>query len=260
MQVVKNIIKQLLQLNPHSKLSPFKNIIHVGSKTHGYYLPENFITGSSVCYLVGAGEDISFDTELVVNYGCKVFILDPAPEGINHFNLLKSKVENGEKIFVGHKDTPFYYRINKEQLKTITYLEKGVWDADTIIKFYEPTLDNYASHSIELFQESGRFIEVPVDRLSNIMKSFGHTSIDLLKLEIEGAEYKVIETIIEDKLDIKAILVEYDEVFHSKGFPYLFRIKKSKDLLLNNGYKLVHTTDLFKCLFVKKEVYNKFKK
>ena len=92
------------------------------------------------------------------------------------------------------------------------------------------------------------------------MKSFGHTSIDLLKLEIEGAEYKVIETIIEDKLDIKAILVEYDEVFHSKGFPYLFRIKKSKDLLLNNGYKLVHTTDLFKCLFVKKEVYNKFKK
>ena len=259
MQFAKTILKKILKIDSQSNVSPIKNVVHIGSKNHGYFLPENFFNSSSICYCVGAGEDISFDTELVVNYNCNVVILDPAPEGIQHFNLLTDKINSNEILSIGHENSLFNYRITKAQLSKIKYIEKGVWDANTVIKFYEPTIENYASHSIKLFHESGKFIEVPVDRLSNIMKSLGHTTIDLLKLEIEGAEYTVIETIVEDHLDIKAILVEYDEVYHSKGFPYLYRIKKSTDLLLNNGYKLVHSTNHFKRLFIKTELYKNYK-
>ncbi len=259
MQFVKTILKKILKIDSQSNVSPIKSVVHIGSKNHGYFLPENFLNKSSICYCVGAGEDISFDTELVVTYECNVIILDPAPEGIQHFNLLNEKINNDEPLSIGHEKSLFNYRIDKEQLSKIKYIEEGVWDTKTLIKFYEPTIENYASHSIKLFQESGKFIEVPVDRLSSIMKSLGHQTIDLLKLEIEGAEYTVIETIVEDHLDIKAILVEYDEVFHSKGFPYLFRIKKSTDLLLKNGYKLVNSTDHFKRLFIKSELYNYYK-
>mgnify|MGYP001466062500 FL=1 len=60
-----------------------------------------------------------------------------------------------------------------------------------------------------------------------------------LKIDIEGAEYKVIESIIEDRLDIGVIFVEYDE-FHSKLYAgYLDRIKKSVSQLQSYGYTLV---------------------
>lgn len=53
------------------------------------------------------------------------------------------------------------------------------------------------------------------------------------------------------------IAVEYDEVYHCKGFDYLYRIKKSTDNLLNNGYKLAHSTDYFKRLFIQEDLFAK---
>jgi FkbM family methyltransferase len=257
MQSLKNLMKRSLGLHPKSSVTPLADINYIGSGLHGYYIPENYLTPNSVCYLVGTGEDISIDTELVIKYDCNVYVIDPAPEGINHFNLLNRKTLNGETLSIGHEKGAFTYRIKPEQLMKMKYLSVGLWDQDTLIRFYKPANDKYVSHSIELFKETGEYIEVPVDRLSNIMKKNGHTSIDLLKLEIEGAEYKVLETIVEDKLDVKMIAVEYDEVYHCKGFDYLYRIKKSTDNLLNNGYKLAHSTDYFKRLFIQEDLFAK---
>lgn len=255
MQKVKNIVKRVLSLDYTSYLKPFHNIEYVGSHYHGYYIPRNLLTSQSVCYCIGAGEDISFDTELKVKYDAHVFIFDPAPEGINHFAKLGKMVNNGEQLTIG--STPFTYRINAEQLSQITYIEKGVWDKDTMIRFYKPTVENYASHSIELFNHSDEYIEVPVDRLSNLMKKLKHTAIDLLKMEIEGAEYTVLKTIVEDKPDIKIILVEFDEVYHPKDARYIFRIKEATKNLINAGYTLAHSTPQFKRLFVRNDVFEK---
>ncbi len=257
MQKVKNAFKKALKVDYSTYVKELNDITYLGSHYHGYYIPENFLNAASVCYCIGAGEDISFDTELVVHYGSQVFIFDPAPEGKNHYLKLKEAVKQGEKISIGSK--PFVYKISKEQLDTIRYIETGVWDKDTMIRFYEPTNDKYVSHSIGLFNHSGKYIEVPVDRLSSLMKKLNHTSVDLLKMEIEGAEYTVIKTIVEDKPDIKMILVEFDELFHAKDFRYLFRIKKTTESLLNAGYTLAHSTPYFKRLFVRNDVFEALK-
>lgn len=256
---IKTNIKRVFGVDPQSGVSNGLGLKLVGSKLHGYYVPENFLTKDSVCYLVGAGEDISFDTELKIIFDSHVIIIDPAPEGINHFRKLVDMTSKGEKLTIGRRD-PFTYRINSEQLAQIKYVEKGVWDQETVLKFYTPDRSDYASHSIQLFKETGKFIEAPVDRLKNLMKKLNHDCVDLLKLEIEGAEYTVIDTIVEDKLNIKAILVEFDEVYHSKDFRYLFRIKKSTDKLIKAGYVLVHSSDHFKRLFVRKDIYSELKK
>jgi FkbM family methyltransferase len=220
-------------------------------------IPDNFLSENSVCYCIGAGIDISFDTELVVMYNSKVFIFDPMPEGKNHYNALKEALSHGKTLTVGADQLrPFNYRITKEEFDTIKYLELGIWDESTTVKFYEPTRENYASHSILNLQKSDKFIEANVDRISNIMKRFNHNSIDIIKIEIEGAEYRVIETIIEDKLNIKIILVEYDEIRNHKGFLYLWRIKRSTNLLLNAGYKMVYTNSKFKRTFIRNDVYD----
>jgi FkbM family methyltransferase len=258
MKIVKDFVKKTFKLNPQAGVNPLKNLIHIGSKYHGYKVPDNFLNRDSICYCVGAGEDISFDTELKIRYDSKIFIFDPMPEGVNYFLKLKEYTARGETFGVDG-DEVFRYRISSEQLEEMTYINKGVWDQKTTLKFYAPQLDNYISHSVYLFKDSNDYIEAPVDRLSSFMKQFNHQAVDLVKLEIEGAEYAVIDSIVKDKLDIKMIMVEFDEFFHTSGLGFLLRIKKACDQLKKAGFVLVHSTDKFKRTFIRKDVYKQLK-
>ncbi|MBK7888976.1 MAG: FkbM family methyltransferase [Bacteroidetes bacterium] len=252
-QIFKSTVKKVLGIDSQSGVEPIQNLHKVGSNYHGYFIPADFLKSDSICYCIGAGEDISFDTELKILYDAQIYIFDPAPEGIEHFKKLVDVTARGEQLSIGKKQ-PFTYRINAAQLSQITYIDVGVWEKEAILKFYEPDLENYVSHSVHLFKDSGKFIEAPVDRLKNLMKKQNHSAVDLVKIEIEGAEYTVIDTIIEDKLDIKVILVEFDEVYHMKGFKHLFRIKNSTNKLRKAGYVLAHSTDHYKRLFVRRDV------
>ncbi|WP_158500584.1 FkbM family methyltransferase [Spirosoma radiotolerans] len=253
------LVKQLMGVHPQQGIKPLSRLIYLGSLYNGYHIPDSFITKESVCYCVGAGADISFDAELKMKYDARIFIFDPTPEGIDHFALVKEYAEKGYLLTI-HNVAPYSkgaytYQLTPEEVQEMTFVEVGVWDQKTTLKFFAPQKDNYISRSVYLFKESGDYLEAPVDRLSNLMKTLGHSAIDLLKLEIEGAEYTVIDTIIEDKLDIKVILVEFDEVHNATDKRFHFRIKKACDKLKNAGYVLVHSTESMKRTFVREDVY-----
>jgi len=256
-RAVKDLLRRALGVDPQSGVTPLPRLAWVGSQTHGYCVPEGLLGPGSTCYAVGAGEDITFDTELAQRFGCRVRVVDPTPEGRDHFRLVQAKVEAGEALWSANGE-PFRYRIERERLALLNLVEIGVWDRATLMRFWEPTRDNYPSHSVTMFQESGRYLELPVDRLGAIMAAQGDAAIDLLKLEIEGAEYRVIETLIEDRLDIKAIAVEYDEVWHVKGRSraHLFRIRASTRRLQDAGYRLVHSTPMYKRTFVREDIFD----
>jgi FkbM family methyltransferase len=154
------------------------------------------------------------------------------------------------------QDHTFTYKINFQQLEGINFIEKGVWSEKTVLKFYDPEIAGYVSHSAYLFKDSKKYIELPVDKVKNFMNEFGHESIDLLKIEIEGAEYEVIDNIVKDKVDVKAICVEFDEVFHKKGMSHLLRIQKCCNQLSDAGYVLIHSTEMLKRTFIRKDIYN----
>lgn len=254
------LIKKILGIHPQSNVKPLKNLSYYGSERHGYLVPDNFLNNESIIYCVGAGEDISFDTELKLKFDSKVFIFDPSPYGINHFNEVCELVNHGTPLTLDPVLAPYKYKINKKQLSEIVFVPVGLWDKKEILKFYDPERENYASTSAYLFTDSKRYIEAPVDRLSNLMRDLGHSRVDLLKIEIEGAEYKVIDSIVEDLPDVGAILVEFDEVYNTNDKGFHFRIKNSCDKLRKAGYVLVHSTVALKRLFVKKEIYEHLKK
>jgi len=258
MKFLKRMFKHFFGLDSQSGVHPLKNLFYIGSKFHGYTIPEKFLNQDSVCYCIGAGEDVSFDTELKRLFDARVFVFDPMPEGKNYFAKLKEKVAAGDSLPV-EGDPSFRYLISPEKLNEIVFIEKGVWDSETNIKFYAPTKDDYPSHSVYLFKTSGEYIVAPVDRLSHFMKKNGHEQIDLVKMEIEGAEYKVLETIVQDKIDVKIICVEFDEIFHSRGLAYMFRIRKTRRQLEKAGFILVHSTPLMKRTFIQKKVYQQLK-
>jgi FkbM family methyltransferase len=250
---LRTMARRWIGVHPQSYVTPLANLDWLGSRTHGYYVPAGLLDASSVCYCVGAGDDITFDTELARLYGCQVMVVDPTPEGREHFEHVRGCLARGEPVSVDSGGV-FPYRISAEGFERLKYLDIGVMDKPGTLRFYKPTREGYTAHSAVLFKESGRYIELPVDRLAHIMKREGHRTIDLLKLEIEGAEYTVLETVAQDRLDVRAIVVEYDEFFHQKDKSYLFRIRASARTLMRAGYRLVHSTDTFKRLFVRGDV------
>ncbi|MEO7916827.1 MAG: FkbM family methyltransferase, partial [Dokdonella sp.] len=207
------MIKKALGIHHQSGVDSSLPMRRIGSQRHPYFIPEKLLHADSIAYCIGAGEDISFDTELKIIYDCTVVILDPTPYGINHFDSLKDAAARGIRMVLdeGHL-VPYTYRITARQLDDIQFVPIGVWSEKTTLTFHDPQMENYASYSVCLFTDSEKVIQAPVDRLGNIMRSLGHDRLDLVKIEIEGAEYTVIDTIIEDRLDLKMIVIEFDEV------------------------------------------------
>lgn len=70
------------------------------------------------------------------------------------------------------------------------------------------------------------------------MKKYGHTHVDLLKIDIEGAEYGVLEAIMESGVQIRQIAVE----FHNGVLPGIPRKLTIRTLikLYRYGYRIVH--------------------
>ncbi len=73
-----------------------------------------------------------------------------------------------------------------------------------------------------------------------MMADLGHTEIDLLKMDIEGAEYDVIQNMLASFPQIlpKQILVEFHDDLHPD---FSGRSKSVISSLNDNGYSLVHT-------------------
>ena len=165
-----------------------------GNQYGGFYLAQNSIDKSSIVYSVGIGEDISFDEGIMDRYGCKVFAFDPTPKSVV---WVKENVTTQNFVF-----SPI-----------------GVAKEKGSRKFYLPTNNNHVSgsiHDIKTINNSNS-IDLKFDSLSNIMKDNNHSKLDLLKMDIEGAEYEVIDHIQKNNIDIKQILVEFHPHFEKDG-------------------------------------------
>ena len=187
----------------------------LGTRDCGWIVPESLLGSNAICYCVGCGEDISFDLALIDRFGCDVFAFDPTPRAIQYVQSTAAR-------------NPKYH-----------FSEIGLWDKADTLKFYAPKHDEHVSHSLVNLQSTETFLLVPVKRLRDIMHDLGHGRIDVLKLDIEGAEYRVIESIVEDQLDIKVLCVEFDECFHPLDTEYRQRIRAAVTSLLEIGYQLV---------------------
>jgi len=72
-----------------------------------------------------------------------------------------------------------------------------------------------------------------------------------LKLDIEGAEYRVIDSIVKDNINIDIVCVEYDEAYNELDSRYLERISRSVSHLCNSGYTIVAVEPRCNYTFVK---------
>jgi FkbM family methyltransferase len=240
-QIPRKIVNRLSQyafklfgIDPVSraKICVRNDLEEIGSDYGGWVIPTSLLKPDSICYCIGCGEDISFDLGVIDSFGCDVYGFDPTPRAIIHI-----------KKVAGQNQKYHFYDV-------------GVWDKEDTLRFFAPRNPNHVSHSIVNLQKTDQYITVNVKRLTRIMEELGHQKIDLLKLDIEGAEYKVIESIIEDDIDIKVICIEYDECFNPLDAKYKDRIRESVKSLIKYGYSLVCTQGNGNYTFVKNAQQN----
>ncbi len=182
-----------------------------GSESEGWCVASNILSPGSIVYSIGIGDDVSFDLSLIDRYGVNVYAYDPTPESIE---------------WVARQKLP----------DTFHFYGKGLAHYDGVAHFYRHKKETNICHSMSLRKETVQnAIEAPVERLKTLCKENNHTEIDLLKMDIEGAEYEVLDDILQSDIKIGQILVEFHHRF--KSIPP--RITKNAIANLNKlGYKI----------------------
>jgi len=223
------------------------DLVKLGSKYGAWVIPSGYLGRQSICYLVGAGEDISFDCEIAKRYKSRVYIVDPTPKAKRHFERVKLTVLRGEF----NKDA---YFLDKESFNRIRYLPYGVAGKSGLRRFYRPKNPTHISHSIVNLQDTKSFFKAKCFKIKDLIERFGHKKVSLLKLDIEGTEYEVIDSLVTDGIFVDILCLEYDEVHSPKDDNYQKRIKKSAQKLIKSGYLLVSVDSLSNYTFIKKGV------
>ena len=184
---------------------------YFGSDKCGWVIAPQFVDKNSIVYSFGVGEEISFDLDIIEKFKLIVNAFDPTPRSIE---WVKSQI------------LPTNFKLN----------EYGISDYDGEATFYPPENPNYISHSIiEKERTKDKTIKVKMKKLETIMMELEHSHIDILKMDIEGAEYSVIENLKLSNIRPTQLLVEFHHRFPNIG------INKSIEaigILRTLGYQL----------------------
>ena len=226
----------------------------LGTLYGGWYVPVSLLDSNSTCYCVGAGEDISFDIELINRFKCNVYIFDPTPRAKEHVDTLQQNTKRGAKTFI-HNDRHMAYECTLSTLQQLHFYAFGLWSENTRMRFYIPQNSAHVSHSIVNLQKTQSYFEAECRTVRKLMHEFNHEMITLLKLDIEGAEYHVIDSLLTDAIYPTVLCVEFDEGHSPQDGDYLQRIRKNISKLKQAGY-LVTYVDSWNVTFVQQHVIN----
>jgi FkbM family methyltransferase len=217
----------------------------LGTEYGGWYVPTNMnLNENSIIYSGGVGEDMSFDILLTSKYNCNIFLIDPTKKALRHFDEVKLYYNKGQ-TFTGNIQNDYYNQIkdSKPNLEHFFYINKGLWDCKTELKFYKQSNENYVSQSLIENMFSNNYDIVEVDTIKHIMKENNHSKIDLLKLDIEGAEIKVLDQMFNDHIYPTYLLIEFDLLLKGKDKEQS-TIKLIERIITEENYKLLVNDNL----------------
>ena len=163
-----------------------------GSAYGGFFVAPALVPADAVVYSVGIGKDITFDRELLRRHpGAHVHAFDPTPKAIRYLE---------DKMPAGGFDFHAYGLATESGTQT----------------FYLPRDRNATSGSLlaTAVMDESRAIAVEMRSFGDIVADLGHDRVDVLKVDIEGAEYDVLPDVLASGVPITQLLLE----FHDRMF------------------------------------------
>jgi FkbM family methyltransferase len=169
----------------------------------------------TVVYSLGVGTDISFERDLIARYGVTVHAFDPTPIALQW--AAAQRLPDG---FVLH---PY-----------------GVADFDGQARFAAPRKRKFPSFSLVRSEGVGDAVEAPVRRLLTLAGMLRLPPPDVIKMDIEGAEYAVLPDLLASGFIPSQILVEFHHRWREVGAA---RTRTALALLSRHGYRIAEVAD-----------------
>jgi FkbM family methyltransferase len=183
-----------------------------GHRSSGFYINPDFLHQRSIVYSLGIGDDVSFDKEVIAKHGCFVFAFDPTPKSIR---WVAQNMHDPHFVFqpvgIGTNTGPVPFFVSATPQH-----EHG-----------NAPVGNHASESLK--------IEVMLKSLKDLADLNGHKKIDVLKLNIDGAEFEIIPAILSSGVRIDQMLIKFHDAYFKDG---LERTKNSIAMLQEHGYEV----------------------
>jgi len=202
-------------------LAPGLPVVSLGTAYGGWMIPDGVLRDGAVCYCVGAGADISFDLELIARYGAVVRAIDPVAR-YEELALERAADEPNfsfRRAALAAVDGPLRMQVH-HQTGSESVSAAGLYDSDSWVAADGLTLPS-------------------------LMQEFGDAHIDLLKLDVEGAEYELLP-----QIDLRGLGVRIfaTQLHHVQG------VRQARQLIETveaQGFSLVAERPVVKVTFLR---------
>ena len=194
-------------------LKPFhinnKNLIRIGPKLDGgYIVDKRIVCLTEKIITCGLNDDWEFEKHFLrINPSCEVTAYDHTVN--KEFWIKRFK-----------KDIIHFFLFKKLRLRKII----GIFKYYDYINFFKKKNKHY---ELKIGSQNIKNKEITINEILN-----GHDNL-ILKIDIEGSEYKILEQILSNAKKINTLLIEFHDIQKNMNFIKEF-------IELSNDLKLIH--------------------
>lgn len=168
-----------------------------------YYLSDRcLLDENSVIYSLGVLNDTAFDQAIVDHIRCPVYLFDPSIIATRHINSMK------QPKFV--------------------FTEIAIWKEEGDMDFTTPL---YGGSPSMVLSHSGQKFTAKAITLPHAMQLQGHTYLDVIKLDVEGAAPAIIEHMLDCGIMPTQIVAEFERPKTGKASDFLRFYRELESLM-----------------------------
>jgi FkbM family methyltransferase len=204
--------RRILARTPRFPIEAEVEPVLLGTTYGGYAVVPSALGPGSLVYSFGVGEDASFDLAVIERFGATVHAFDPTPRS---------------RAWVDAQSWPAGFHFHPV----------GVAGADGTLALHAPPDPTHVSYGLVARKGSAEVVEVPVRTVRSLMTELGHARVDVLKADVEGAEYEMLADLLAHGPVVGQLLLEFHH--HLPTIP-LSRTTRAVADLRAAGYRLFH--------------------
>ena len=184
--------------------------------------------------VIGAHFGVWLEKEISKFKDQNILLVEPVPY---NFEILEKKYGEFDNIYIcnnaifSEKKTSSFYYVDG---KSINKLGKH-W-ASGIGSFNKNHILNHKNKRFDIKEDDIETTQIEFITFDDLIQKYSIKSIDKLQIDVEGAEYKIMNSINFQKIEINKIL------FESKHFDGTFvegkKLQEIEEKLKSNGYKI----------------------
>jgi len=186
-----------------------------GDRSGCWTVAPEFLLPQSIVYSVGVGNNIAWDLAMIDRHHVDIYAFDPTPRSV---------------AWIGSQALPSRFKFHPI----------GLSDQDGQMAFAVPKREGKFNYRASAFSTETQTVLCEVKTLSTLRKLVGHVEIDVLKLDIEGAEMLVLRELDDLKPLPGQLLVEFHYHYPGISFDAFVQVVTA---LRSAGYRIFHISE-----------------